>query len=648
MRDQLLMAHGSFPRITTLLARYVAGVVVSVLVVQGLGVHPFVLLLSLAIAELLLSDNRAIDRILVAVATVVGMVPVFGWFAMPVLLDPLSLVIGVWVVRLIEERSRPTLQKMWKSVVVLPAVMAAALNFQWWCGISKGRPAVVLERLIPIWDLSAHFNFFLTCLLKKTYIIATPKPAPGLWWEGTEYPAGIHYVWSRFAETHREAVIKSTERAIPIFANSIVVTVSVAILVIGLAAVRMASTAHRKFGYGCIGSGMAVALLTFGPMSQTVYAGFANMAAVVISLAIFVTFLFRGHTSIVVQAWVLGCSISGVAYNWYPIVLLLVPASVLFMIRLWRDNSWKSAVFFGVLVSVCAGPAVIQTFSLGVKHLELPGGVQTFPNGLLAVFLLASFGLSLMCWSRAELRPLALLGVMPLIVELAIGIRLRFVTGSYPYYFHKASLFIGSAAALTVILGGLFLVERVMTVVSVQNQSTRTQLGFIGALFVIGFSLTHTFGYWGIDYPALSGGSTAVGVLARNDITNGDTNFSPSAELVIKKIREVRALPIKEKSCLTMIIPSWLGAKPNSPIGDWQLTLTNVWFHGLTESYTFQAKEQAYMTPNVAPALGDETELVKAIVKTFDPGSNCIYSTEFVIRKLHALGPQWRTKSLEK
>ena len=628
--------------------RSFVGYVAAVIAIRGLEIHPFHILLVLASLDLLASGSRAVDRILVAVATVVGFVPVFGWFALPVVIDPLAVVIGVWVVQLLDTHTRPSLRSGLQSVAVLPAVAAAVWNFQWWCGISKGRPAEVLERLIPIWDLSAHFNFFLTCLMKKTYIIATPPPAPNLRWEGTEYPAGIHYVWSRFAVTHRESVIDASERAIPIFANSIVVTVSVAILVIGFATARLADATHRRFAYGCIGSGAAVALLTLGPMSQTTYAGFANMAAVVISLAVFMTYFLREHSSAYVSAWTLGCAISGVAYNWYPIVLLLVPGSLLYIARMWRGKSWKAPVLFSAMVTLCSGPAVLQTFSLGVKHLELPGGVQSFPNGIFAFLLLATFSLSVVCWTRVELRSLAVLAVAPLIACLAIGIRLRIVTGSYPYYFHKASLFIGTAAALIMILGGVFLVERVASSSPSKSQLPQSRFSFVGGALVLGFSLTYIFGYWGIDYPTFSGGGTAVGVLTRNDITKGDTNFAPTAELVIRKIKEVRALPIEERSCLTMIIPLRLGAKPDSPIGTWQLTLTNVWFHGLTESYTFQAKEQAYMTPNVASALGSETDLLDAIVKTYDPQSNCIYSSDFIVDRLPLFGPKWRTKSLEK
>jgi hypothetical protein len=629
------------------LVKIVIGYVSAISLTQGLGLHPFHLLLAIAIIDLFFLGNEAVDRILAVIASVVGMVPVFGWFAMPVLIDPLSLVIGVWTVFLTGElahlRKPPSLQ----SIAALPPLFSAALSFQWWSGLSKGSPAEVLERLIPIWDLSAHFNFFLTCFLKKTYIIATPPPAPNLRWEGTEYPAGIHYVWARFAATHRNSVIRETERAIPIFANSIVVTVSVAIAVVGLAAVRLSGSNYRRLAYGCIGSGIAVALLTFGPMSQTIYAGFANMAAVVVCLAIFVTFLLKEHGSPIVSAWVIGCSIVGVAYNWYPIALLLSPAVLLFMVRAWRGQSWKIPVIFSAFVGLGAGPAVLQTLSLGVEHLELPGGVQPFPHGLFVSVLLAAFGMSLMCWNTDKLLPLALVGATPLIAAVALGVRLRVVTDSYPYYFHKASLFIGTSAVLVVILGGVFVTEHAISTNPGVLNSQRSKLGFVSGALVIGFGLTHTFGYWGPDYPTFSGGGTALGVLTRNDIMKGDTNYALTAELVIDKISEVRALSIEERSCLTMIIPLRLGAEPGTPIYEWQLTLTNVWFHGLTESYTFQAKEQAYMAPWIAPSLGSESDLVNAIVNVYDPQSNCIYSSEYVIRELQALGPQWRTRSLE-
>ena len=82
-------------------------------------------------------------------------------------------------------------------------------------------------------------------------------------------------------------------------------------------------------------------------------------------------------------------------------------------------------------------------------------------------------------------------------------------------------------------------------------------------------------------------------------------------------------------------------------MGPWSLTLYNVWFHGLTGSYTFQAKEQAYMTPHVASAAGNENDLVSAIEKTFDPSSVCIYTSRPVTDELRRRSDRWQLKSLE-
>ena len=83
----------SFPR--RVWVRSFVGYVAAVIAIRGLEVHPFHILLVLASLDLLASGSRAVDRILVAVATVVGFVPVFGWFALPVVIDPLAVVIGV-------------------------------------------------------------------------------------------------------------------------------------------------------------------------------------------------------------------------------------------------------------------------------------------------------------------------------------------------------------------------------------------------------------------------------------------------------------------------------------------------------------------------------------------------------------------------
>lgn len=614
--------------------------------VHWVGLHHFHALLALAALDVATNGRNATDRILVSLATVVGAVPVFGWVAWPSVVDPLVLVIALWFVSILSSRMTDRVPVRWTGEVV-PAAIGAVFTYQWWCGMSKGSPATVLERLAPIWDLSAHFNFYLTCLMKRTYIIATDPPGQGLRWEGTEYPAGIHYVWARFAENSRDAVITQSDRAIPIFANSVVVTIAVAVGVIGLCTARLANDGWRRTSLAIIGTGVGAGIVALGPMSQAAYAGFANMTPVAIGVALFATFFLRPHENERVQLWVLGCSTVAVIYNWYPISTLLLPAYFVVVTRFVKGGRRRDAVLLSALIAVGGGPAVLQTLSLGVKHLELPGGVQQFSPGLFAVLLLGSFALGLFLIGNRRFRATSALLFTPLVGALALGIRLRLATDSYPYYFHKASLFIGTSAALFLCFVIVYIVTEAMPENHEGGRGVRAGgLQFASAL-VLAVAISQTFGYWGVDYPAFAGGSTSVAVLTRNEITKGDTNLAQTAELVVKKAREVRSLPIKERSCLNMVIPSRVGAKPDSPVGPWNLTLYNVWFHGLTQSYTFQAKEQAYMTPNVAPALGNESDLVAKIVDTFDPGSVCIFSTEVVVMKLRDLSDRWQLKSFE-
>ena len=490
-----------------------------------------------------------------SLATVVGAVPIFGWVAWPSVVDPLVLVIALWLVSILSTRATDTVSVR-RSGEVVPAAIGAVFTYQWWCGMSKGSPATVLERLAPIWDLSAHFNFYLMSLMKRTYIIATDPPAPGLRWEGTEYPAGIHYVWARFAETSRDAVITHTDRAIPIFANSVVVTVAVTVGVIGLCTARLANDGWRRTSLAIIGTGVGAGIVALGPMSQAAYAGFANMTAVVIGVALFATFFLRPHENERVQLWVLGCATVAVIYNWYPIATLLLPAYFVVVTRLVKGGRRRDAVLFSALIAVGGGPAVLQTLSLGVKHLELPGGVQQFSPGMFAMLLLGSFALGLFLIGNRRFRASSALLLTPLVGALALGIRLRFATDSYPYYFHKASLFIGTSAALFLCLVIAYVVTEAMPANHEAGIGIRAGGLQLASALLSAVAVSQTFGYWGIDYPTFSGGSTAIGVLTRNDIVKGDTKFLPSAQLVVEKARETRALDISTRSCLTMIIPS--------------------------------------------------------------------------------------------
>ena len=134
------------------------------------AVNPFAALVFIAVFDLVVNGRRGVDRILLASVTVFGVLPVFGWVRLPDFLEPLSIVAGIWLVQSLSGTRNEWKRAPFDALVAFPPVVGAVMTYRWWCGISKGSPTHVLERLLPIWDHSAHFNFFLMNLSKGTYI----------------------------------------------------------------------------------------------------------------------------------------------------------------------------------------------------------------------------------------------------------------------------------------------------------------------------------------------------------------------------------------------------------------------------------------------------------------------------------------------
>ena len=625
-----------------MIAHVGAVVLFDVLFATGM-IHPFAALVFLAAFDLLANGRRGVDRVLLASVAVLGVVPAFGWVRLPDFLEPLSIVTGTWLVWSFSGSRNEWRRVPVDALAAVPPVVGAVVTYQWWCGISKGSPTQVLERLLPIWDHSAHFNFFLMNLSKGTYISrAGGGPGP-LAWQGSEYPTGIHYVWSSFATSSRELIIQHTDRAIPVYANSVVVTMAVTVLLVGLAIGRLATTTHRRFAFAAVGTGLIVGVVTLGPVSQTVYAGFANTPVVLVGVVVVVSFTIRPWGNPFLQVFTLGAGSLVLLYNWYPTFLLVFPVLLLQAIRMIRAGNKLPTFAIGIPCAIAGILPVLQTLSLGVTHLNTQGGVQPLPSGVLVAVALLTVSLGVHALSDDDGWTTFLLCIPTPVFLFALALRLRMSTGGYPYYFHKASIFAIPIALIVVVA---VMASRADKRAASGESRTNQRVAFVAASLVAAIGISQVFGYWGLDYPTFSAGGTAIGVLSRNDITKREKQYLPTAKIIIRESEAVRNLPIETRSCLTMVIPARIGILSGIPDNPWKDTLSNVWFHALTDSYTIEAQAQAFMTTNVAPALGNEADLVNAISKTFDPPSVCIFSTPYVTSQLNERRQDWTTRDL--
>jgi len=507
--------------------------------------------------------------------------------------------------------------------------------------MSEGDPASVLTRILPIWDLSGHFAVFYNNLVDNIYIPRKAPPTQDLTWAFQEYPTGIHYVWAQFAKADRSKTLVHSEAAIPIFINSVVVTLVLSTLIAGLCIWRLNKALHLRLAFSILCSGVAVALITLGPLSQTVSTGFANIPAVIIAMFVYLSFAVKPHQNHRLQFFILCCSILCMAYNWYPTLLLIAPSFLFLLAREMRTTKdWKVFVFC-LLTSIFAAMPLIQTFALGLSHIEEQGGVQPFPSGPLVTVLICATAVAM--WSSsASSNWLYLVITLPApLLTFTLAIWLRLKTESYPYYFHKASLFIAGYAIFALLFICATTYGSAKSEEETVSFSQKAQI--VLAATLMSFGMSQMFGYWGFDYAAFSGLSSAYGVLNRNEFVRLNDLNRPTALLVIDQAKEIENSSLQIRSCSTLIIPSEIGVSDKSTTFGWKGPLENIWFHALSRSLTTEAQQLSYMTASISQVANDSDLFVDAIRKTFDPPSTCAITSKKVKSKIENL--PWKSLS---
>lgn len=599
-------------------------------------------LVALGLLSVFLNTPKAVDQILTASVAILGVLPIFGWIDLPTWINPLQLIIATWFY-VIAVNFRMQLEKTQLILSVIPLTVAPFFSYQWWKGMSEGDPVSVLSRILPIWDLSGHFFVFYRNLVGEIYIPRQAPPAENLTWAFRDYPTGIHYVWAQFANNDKSRIIENSELAIPIFTNSVVLTLVLSTLIGGLCAWRLVGATYLRIAVSMICSGVGVGLITLGPLSQTISTGFANIPPVVISMCIFLSFALKPHRNDKIQLFILGASSLCMAYNWYPTLLLTAPLMLFLLITEIRQSRKRNAVVFLAVVGPLAALPLLQTVALGLDHLEEQGGVQPFPNGLLLLLLFSVAATGL--WIATVYKNTLFLAVAlpPPALSLALALWLRIRTDGYPYYFHKATLFIAAYSMFALLFALITVYERQKNETPVVHLHQKVQIAFAASL--LGFGLSQMFGYWGIDYPAFSGQSSAYGVLNRNEYLRPNNLLRPTASLIVTEAKRIKLKADDQRSCSTLMIPAEIGVTDRNTVFSWKGPVENIWFHSLSNSLTTEAQQLSFMTLAISTVANNEKMFLEGIKNSFHPASTCVISTPQLIRELKQTSNEW--KSLE-
>ena len=586
----------------------------------------------------------AVERLLLVTAVILGVIPLFGWLALPAWFNPLNVVLAIYVVDMWWNaelvRARPVLN----TFSTAPPLIVGIFTYQWWCGLSKGTPAAVLERLLPIWDLSAHFNFFYSNLATGVYL---PRASTGdltTEWFGREYPSGVHYIMSLYAREQRDKLSLSPEAAIPIFANSIVILLAVSVFICAICGWRLGKTRIEQFSFSAATAGLSCALISVGPMSQTISTGFANMPAVVIPLVILISIHLRPLQNSSLQTLALASCVGAIAYNWYPALFLVSPLIIFQILKTEsKKRNLKIIALSLVMMALCV-PPIIQTLSLGISHIYMSGGIQPFPSGLLVVLVLLSCSIAVGALALPKDRySYFSLNVVPFPLTIVFVVWLHIRTQQYNYYFHKYMLITATFAIFAILFSVLHYVS--VNEISVRLNNAKHSTPIVLSSLILGLGLSQTCGYWGPDYPSFSGTSSAVGLLTRNEITKRSHNYMTQAEGIVQLTRTTKNIDPKERECILLFVPLQSENSSTDVNGPAVSLLTNVWYHSLSRTNTEKSQIISSVAVNLTSS-ADESEVAASIVRTYNPDSVCIYTTDDIVKALNSTKTYWKLRRL--
>lgn len=600
-----------------------------------------ILLFSVAAIVLayLARGEKIIDDLVVFFVSLFGVVPVFGWIALPDMINPVIAVITFWIVKCFTRPSRNVKQA---AISVFAPVAGFFATFIYWKDLSEGDSVSVLSRLFPIWDTSAHFYFFMLNLEYGSYIPRISKPIDGGMnqWSGIEYPTGIHYVWSRFVGTDIDVYVDRPILATPFFASAMVISLAVSVAFVIIAISRVTAEKPFRIHVGVISLGISMATVGLGIFSQTITSGFVNTSTVVAMSALLLSHLLRPHLSLRLNDFIVVSCVLGISYNWYPVLLFFFPSLTAYLFtRLRQQNmtnrfiimaAWGAGATFAML-------PIIQSLSLGVSHLSENGGVgRLSPNLSMMVFLLSMFIL-IVSWSYLTVQDRLLL-VTPGLINLIFAVYFRLTDGDYRYYFQKISMFsvilnIFVIAALTFV----YFTNRMPTPEGGKQFRSFT-LSVIAALMI--FQL---FGYFGPDAKRFAADGALWGLNQRDQKLQKTEQNLRTARIINAAAEQVMDLPLRDKSWLMLALPNRI-TKTSGYDGS-HIILSNVWLHSLTKSQTLTGNQTSYVAVNLEArgALASDKTIADEMPKIFQPDSVLVYSTSDVVNRLKNDGYPWKT-----
>lgn len=620
------------------------------------------LVICLVVVITLIDQRDSPTSLLMFTSLIIGLIPIAGYLHLPPNFSVLALVMGAYSgTRSYFVRRCPRLIGLSGVFVISPALLGGVFTYWWWSELLRGGREEILTRLMPQWDLSAHFMIFSTIFREGVYPSLSSPPLVGGEWAGSGYPAGIHYLWSQFALSLRETSEFDRSVLVPFFAQAFVATGAVAVGILSLAFARLGKTYLTQLLGGVLGTSLGVALFCAGPLGVTFTGGFVNVSAVVIGIVILVSFLLHPHLRTTSQLWILAFSVSILVFNWYPMLSLFVPALVLSTIPVLKRKKLTELVPLTALSLFALQPVIhaLAVVSKGVNAtLGAAGGGGYFPDTLLIGGSILALGLAILLVGR--LRPeILLLLIAPAILLFGLGRYMLSRVGELRYFFDKFGLFAGTY--VVILIFGMLMYFTQNWLLS-NSLPLTARIRDIAGVVLISVAVVQMFGYWGPTIRGFESDTTGPILRARLMETESKaSDFRPLSAVVLREAVINQARDFPDRSCMLLVLPK--GIATDAAENEYQLVfgdsdpgnaiwMANVWLHSLSDSATTEFMALLPRTIELGRIADDypalpESRIDETIADSFTPSEVCILSTEPIISELRKKSAHWRTYSID-
>jgi len=507
-----------------------------VLLLRSSGHLGGLLVIAVAVACFIFGPGprQVADRTLVLFALVFGWLPLLGWIPrLGVTVDVPGVVlatgVGVtcwWQSRKLGPQRRTVAAPTPAELLALAAGCSAVA---WWARpFARLSTSAILQALTIGWDNNGQFAMFRANVRLGSFIQASPVLRNGADRLGYDYPQGMHQTWAQLTRLITPHPPAGTTWLLHTYLGMMLATTGCIVVAGSMAAARLC---RRDLLAVMPAIAIVMALFVFGQLGP--FNGWPNYELAIAAAAVAITLMVRPTLGPGANFFAVAGMGLTVAYNWFPILIVVVPAVAIAAVRARNDS--RGLARWGITAWI-AGTAVAYCLPLlsfshrGVSFLNAAGTLIAPPWGLLIVgVVLLGAAAILRQTARPDLATNLIVGAPSIVGGAAILMVAGFEYAStrhVSYYGQKLAE--GVFGVCLVVLACVWLGDFAAS-------SVRKRLSLPVALalsLMISAGLLQLGGYIGPFYGAVEGLPTAPGLAVHNQLTNLPSR-SPVAEQLL-------------------------------------------------------------------------------------------------------------------